>query len=413
MHAWRRTVPAGRCTSRPTAKDVTGPIAILNTGGWQNWTTVSRAVSLTSGVQTMRVVVDAAGSTGIVGNLNWVRLTTAGAPPPTPATQPYRGTPIAIPGHIEAEEFDIGADGAAYHDLSAENSGGQFRTTGVDIEATSDAGGGYNVGWMAVGEWLAYSVNVAAAGAYILEARVAANAAGGTLHVEANGKDVSGPLPIPNTGGWQSWTTLSRAISLGAGAQTLRVVVDAAGATGVVGNLNWVRISATAAPPPVPQPYRGAPAAIPGRVEAEEFDNGGEGVGYHDLSAENSGGQLRTTGVDIEASADVGGGYDVGWMAPGEWLAYTVTVAAAGTYGVEARVAANGAGGTFHIEIGGRDLTGPIAIPDTGGWQHWTTVTKPIVLSAGTQVIRVVVDGRGPTGVVGNLNYLSFAAPVP
>jgi hypothetical protein len=254
-------------------------------------------------------------------------------------------------------------------------------------------------------------VNIAAAGAYTLEARVAANGAGGTLHVEANGRDVTGPLTIPDTGGWQNWTTVSQAASLTAGVQTLRVVVDAAGPTGVVGNLNWVRLTAVTTPPPPPatQPYHGTPAAIPGRIEAEEFDIGAEGAAYHDLSAENTGGQFRTTGVDIESTTDVGGGFNVGWIAPGEWLAYSVNVATSATYTLEARVAANGAGGTFHLEVGGQDLTGPIAIPNTGGWQVWTSVTKPIVLSAGPQVIRAVIDAAGPTGVVGNINYFSFA----
>ena len=330
-------------------KDITGPLTIPNTGGWQAWTTVSRAVTLAAGAQTLRVVVDAAGPTGVVGNLNWVRLTAASAPPPPPATQPYRGAPAAVPGRIEAEEFDIGAEGAAYTTGRRKNSGGQFRTTGVDIEATSDAGGGYNVGWMAAGEWLAYSVQVTAGGWSTLEARVAANGAGGTLHVEANGKDITGPLTIPNTGGWQAWTTVSRAVTLAAGAQTLRVVVDAAGPTGVVGNLNWVRLTAASAPPPPPatQPYRGAPAAVPGRIEAEEFDIGAEGAAYHDGSAENSGGQFRTTGVDIEATSDAGGGYNVGWMAAGEWLAYSVQVTAGGL--VHAR-------GARRCERGGRDV---------------------------------------------------------
>src|SRR5215813_8653317 len=74
-------------------------------------------------------------------------------------------------------------------------------------------------------------------------------------------------------------------------------------------------------------PYFGTPAAIPGQINAENFDNGGEGVAYHDTTAGNSGGQYRNTGVDIESSSE--GAYDVGWTAPGEWLNYTASVAAA------------------------------------------------------------------------------------
>jgi hypothetical protein len=118
----------------------------------------------------------------------------------------------------------------------------------VDIEATTDAGGGYNVGWMAAGEWLAYSIDVAAAGVYSVEARVASNGAGGSFHVEVNGADVTGPLVVPNTGAWQNWTTISKAgVRLPAGPQTLRLVLDSNGPGGEFGNVNYLRLTAAAA----------------------------------------------------------------------------------------------------------------------------------------------------------------------
>jgi glucose/arabinose dehydrogenase len=155
-------------------------------------------------------------------------------------------------------------------------------------------------------------------------------------------------------------------------------------------------------------PFRGVAVAIPGIVQAEEFDEGGEGAGYHDQTAGNEGGQFRTTDVDIEATSDTGGGFNVGWMPADEWLAYTVNVATAGQYMLDARVAANGPGGTFHIDVGGFDVSGPITIPDTGGWQNWTTVSKTLSLGAGVQKLRLMLDANGPTGVFGNVNYFQF-----
>ena len=81
----------------------------------------------------------------------------------------------------------------AYYDTAAGNSGNTYRLTDVDIEATIDTGGGHNVGWTRAGEWLKYSVNVAASGNYRLEARVANLGAGARFHVEADGVDKSGP----------------------------------------------------------------------------------------------------------------------------------------------------------------------------------------------------------------------------
>ena len=78
-------------------------------------------------------------------------------------------------------------------------------------------------------------------------------------------------------------------------------------------------------------PYLGSPFQVPGTVYAANFDQGGEGVAYHDTDWTNWGGQYRDTGVDIEFDAE--GGYDVGWFDPGEWMNYTVDVASAGKIG--------------------------------------------------------------------------------
>lgn len=153
-------------------------------------------------------------------------------------------------------------------------------------------------------------------------------------------------------------------------------------------------------------PYFGSPFVFPTRIEAEDFDLGGEGVAYHDADAGNNGSQYRTTqDVDIEACSDGGGGYNIGWINPGEWLEYTVTVPTAGTYTLEARVASLSSGGTFHVEFNGTDETGDVNVPATGGWQTWTTVSATMTLAAGTQTMRFASTASGF-----NLNYLEILA---
>ena len=311
---------------------------------------------------------------------------------------------VQLPGVLQAENFDNGDAGVAYSDTTAANEGGTYRSTAVDIETTFDGGEGHDVGWIARGEWLSYTVNVAQSGVYTLEARVAAAGQGGTFHVEVNGVDRTGPIGIPDTGGWQSWTTIVRTgISLNAGGQVWRIVIDGAGPGGVVGNLNFLRLIAEgggsvgggSTPAGVP--------SLPGMIQAEDFDEGA----YRDISGGNAGGSYRPGDVDIESTSDVDGGFNVGWMEAGEWLAYTVNVANAGVYGVEFRVASAGRGGTFHLEVNGVDRTGPISIPDTGGWQSWTTVQRSgVALGSGSQLWRVVIDSSGSSGAVGNLNYI-------
>jgi beta-glucanase (GH16 family) len=151
-------------------------------------------------------------------------------------------------------------------------------------------------------------------------------------------------------------------------------------------------------------PYLGSPFVLPTVIEAEDFDIGGEGIAYHDSDPANLGNQYRTSeGVDIQTCLDVGGGYNLGWVLEGEWLEYTIDVPATGEYPIEFRVASSSVGGTFHLEFNGIDRTGDVAVPVTGGWQNWTTISTTVFLPAGTQVMRFV-----PTVEGFNINYIEF-----
>jgi hypothetical protein len=204
------------------------------------------------------VATDNAGATGRSATVN----VTVGAAQTT--ATPYGGTAAAVPGTIQAENFDEGGSGVAYSDTSAGNSGGKYRSTDVDIEVTSDTGGGYNVGWVSAGEWLQYTVNVARAGTYTLEARVASAGAGGLFHVEVNGVNVSGSMTVTNTGSWQTWQTVTKTVTLSAGTQRLRLSFDSVGSSGGIGNFNYLRLTeASTTPPPAPAPIKAVFSASP------------------------------------------------------------------------------------------------------------------------------------------------------
>ena len=188
--------------------------------------------------------------------------------------------------------------------------------------------------------------------------------------------------------------------------------MDANGASGTVGQFNMITVN-----PPRSLPFRGL-IAVPGTIEAENFDDGGEAGAYHDSSSGNSGGSYRATDVDIEASSDTTDGFNVGWAVAGEWLLYTVHVQARGTYDLEVRVASDGPGGLFHLEDGGIfdnggiDVTGLLRVPDTTGWQTWTSIYKAnVLLGEGVHHFRLVMDTNGATGAVGNFNYMTLNGP--
>ncbi|NNE46875.1 MAG: cellulase family glycosylhydrolase, partial [Rhodothermales bacterium] len=151
---------------------------------------------------------------------------------------PYRE--LSIPGTISATDYDIGAQGVSYSDTQHKNesgspglanNGGQYRNDGVDIERTDDiSGNGYNVGWIDAGEWLRYTVDVAASGSYTVTFRVASASGGGRLAMRIDGVAVIQQLEVSATGGWQSWNSVSvSGVALTAGRHELRIEVTAAG----------------------------------------------------------------------------------------------------------------------------------------------------------------------------------------
>lgn len=221
---------------------------------------------------------------------------------------PYGGTAAAVPGTIQAENFDEGGEGVAYHDATAGNSGGRYRSTDVDIEATSDSGGGYNVGWAGAGEWLQYTVNVARAGTYTLEARVANTGSGGAFHVKVNGVNVSGTVTVPSTGGWQRWQTVSRTVTLGAGVQQLRLVLDTNGTSGAVGNFNYLRLVEASATSPTRAAFEPSAdhATLVVSYRLEIFHAGSDPATAEPAATRDLGKPSPVNGViDVDISADV------------------------------------------------------------------------------------------------------------
>ena len=160
-------------------------------------------------------------------------------------------------------------------------------------------------------------------------------------------------------------------------------------------------------------PYNG-PHVTHGRVQAEDFDTGGMGVAYFDVTPENQGDSLHRSGeaVDIKIISGVAdNGHAIGFMQDTEWLEYTITVASRGNYIIGFRVLSPNDSGRIHVEIDGVDVTGEIVIPATGAWDtdNWVTVyIDPVTLQEGESVLRVVVDAQYL-----DLNYIDLHGPLP
>jgi len=188
------------------------------------------------------------------------------------------------------------------------------------------------------------------------------------------------------------------------------------------------------------KPYQNKPQQIPGRVECEYYNEGGEGNAYHDSDSTNNGsGKLNPAngtylnefrmheGVDIsytkahdidnnpynKVPRDLDKLY-VGWTVPGEWINYTVNIKQTRAYTVGLMYTANG-DGVISLDIDGKDISGPLKIPSTHDdrdtvkwrqWHHWNkmdSLTK-VNLHKGVHILTLHVVANGNM----NFDYLEF-----
>lgn len=261
------------------------------------------------------------------------------------------------PGLIQAEDF--------------------CHAKGVQFEDTSDVGGGQNMGWVDAGDWITFDIDLPQSGDVRFDFRVASNDAdGGSFVIEEAGGGVQfGTVSVPNTGDWQSWTNVSEVISLSQGTHTIALA-----ATNDGWNLNWLEISLEGGPCEGPDcpcegaecPCEGPNCSDPVVFQAEAFS--------------------AMQGIQLEATGDVGGGQNVGWVNTGDWMRYTGTlpVSTNNRYDISYRVARQAAGdGRLSIGNTSGAVFGEIAIPSTSGWQNWTTITQTVTIPAGTNVLQI------------------------
>ena len=154
-------------------------------------------------------------------------------------------------------------------------------------------------------------------------------------------------------------------------------------------------------------PYYGVPTDIPGKIEAENYDIGGNNISFYDNSTGNSGNVYRTDDVDIEATSDSLGGYGVGYWAANEWLDFSVNVLATASYDFSFRIGSALANTSFQVLLDGTNLISQVNIPNVGNWSSYKTViVKGINLTKGTHKLRIkaLTDGF-------NLNYIEIKGP--
>ena len=136
---------------------------------------------------------------------------------------------------------------------------------------------------------------------------------------------------------------------------------------------------------------------IPGTIEAEDFDIGGDNISFHDSDYDDEGKteyRSDNEGVDIVSVDDA---YAIGYTSIGEWLEYTVNVTEAGDYTYEIYALSNVMGSSFSLSLNDNgtltDLTGKISVPQSESWSCITgRFTEP--LNEGSNIIRLSITGN-------------------
>ena len=155
---------------------------------------------------------------------------------PYETTEPFRTH--SIPCRIEAEDYDKGCEGYAFHDVDEENIGGEYRNDPVDIEIAYDTEQGYNVGWIRNGEWIQYTIQCPESREYTMTMRVAKATPDSTFRWFIDEVDVTGPIELLSTGGWHEYIDLVLPpVYIEEGTRVIKVYSDDGD-----WNFNWVEI---------------------------------------------------------------------------------------------------------------------------------------------------------------------------
>jgi hypothetical protein len=338
-------------------------------------------------------------------------------------------TPPSTTMHIEAENWT--------------------NMSGVQTETTYDAGGGLNVGWIDLGDWMEYSINPSTTGTYTFKFRIATPNNGAQFQVKKQDGTVLATINVPNTGAYQTWQTTSANINLTAGQQTIRLqssatpawninwfdIVGGGGgnvapvanagpdktitlptnsvalsgsgsdADGSIASYSWSKVSG-----PSGSSFSSTTSAsttVSGLVQGTYVfrltvtDNLGA-TGSDDVTVTVNGATPPSTTIHIEAENwtamsgvqtetvyDAGGGLNVGWIDPGDWMEYSINPSTTGSYTVNLRIATPNNGAQFQIKSANGTVLATVNVPNTGAYQTWQTTSTTINLTAGQQTIRL------------------------
>ena len=311
--------------------------------------------------------------------------------------EPFKGI-IELPGRLEFEDFDKGGESFTYHDsdsVDEGNVGYRSDNGGIDIVGGIEGADSYAIGYTAQGEWMEYTVNVTEPGIYAFDLYASSGISGSGISIsidQGNGLLAIGSanIPVIADNDWTGYTTVHGicSVPLTVGEHILRISI-----AGAYCNLDRIDFDLASR-----QAFNNTLAMIPGIIEAEDFDCGGEGLTFHDSDANDEGNEHYRSdngGLDIVAG---NGSYALGYTAQGEWTEYSVNVTEDGEYDYIATVSSGSDNSGFSLSIWSdgqlSKLSNKITVPNGGNWDTYTTVQGKLLLplQKGEQIIRLTIE---------------------
>lgn len=344
--------------------DLAPVIAVPNTGGWQVWKDVEQIVALTKGPQTLKIFAKSGGF-----NLNWFTVeSVSDSVVVASSSSAFSSSSSSLSSSSSSATTPVTTTFPFV--IQAETYSSMY---GVVKETTTDVGGGQSLGYIDTGDWISYSktvLNAPFSGKYKFSYRVASLKGGANLVLSDIGSNTTlDTVSIPVTGGWQTWQTIEREVELSEGEHTFNLLAKTGGV-----NINWIQIQ---------------PVAVPTALT---------------IQAEN---YAKMSGVINETTTDIGGGKNIGYFAPGDWMSYDnaeLTVPNAGSYKVTYRLASNNNLVKFELyDLDTGAVIDTVPVPNTAGWQSWVDLERTIKLPVGKKRFGI----RSTSGSV-NLNWFKF-----
>lgn len=224
------------------------------------------------------------------------------------------------------------------------------------------------------------------------------------IHVDKQDGELIGTLKISNTNG--AWKEIECEVTNIVGEHDLFFVFKGADRTELFDFDYWYFTSNAVI---VPQSlYNGEMHSIPGKIEFEDYDEGGQNRAYYDEDMENQGEQYRNDRVDIVTvlpENDPAEGYAIGYTSEGEWMEYSVNIKETREYEFETRVACGLNTSGIQLYLDNKEISQNIEVPNTEDWDTYTIVKGKTTteLSEGEHILKVML-----TGAYANLDWIRF-----